>query len=193
MQLIPLPLESVVLSEILQTCDGFILPGGSDIGPRWGYAGHPTRLRNVDERLDLMDQLIIDFAYHNEIPLLGICRGMQSINVFRGGTLFEDLGQENITHEDRWHPINLLSSAPLVLSVYKDKAVFSSHHQGINTLAPGFHEVATWGGLTEAMTHSSLPIWGVQWHPEVSPLSESTQALFSHFVSLVEQKHHKKQ
>lgn len=186
-ELIPLMEESICLPDIISSCDGFILPGGGDFSIPSKHSLTPPNRRGVDERHDLFDQLLIDYSVINKVPLLGICRGMQALNLFLGGTLLEDLNEKTILHDGQRHDLNVKGSSAFSSTLSTNSQVFSSHHQAIDQVAPLFQVSATWGGVIEAIEHPYLPLFGVQWHPEVDVFSTSTDDLFRFFAEMVYQ------
>lgn len=136
--------------------DGFLLPGGDDIHPKH-YHEEIINCQSIEEHTDTLDQEIILEAYHKKKPLLGICRGIQSINVFLGGTLKQNIDY----HMKENHLICFRKHLYLVNSF---------HHQSIAKLAENFLvEAVSSDGEIEIIRHASLPIIGVQFHPELTP------------------------
>ena len=88
-KLVPLilPYPEVDLTKLLEFCDGFLIIGGNDLNPKYYQEENAGLSKGIDERLDKVDQLILDHAIKNKKPVLGICRGLQSINVFMGKPL----------------------------------------------------------------------------------------------------------
>ena len=124
-------------------------------------------------------------------PVLGICRGLQVLNVFFGGTLIQDLpGHSQAAGRDRLHRVRTAPS-PLQDLFGETLVVNSAHHQAADRLGQGLRAVQ-WAidGTVEAVIHQSLPVWGVQWHPErlAGPLSLSGAAdggcLFTAWLAL---------
>lgn len=173
--------ESVPIGEIMGKADGLIIGGGGDIDPSF-YGGdrhHPT-LSGVDTVRDLNESKMLAYANQRGLPVLGICRGAQLINVVHGGTLFHDLKQEFGTqvqhqgHEDRLdsaiHSVEVCNDSRLgaLLGVTGSIQVNSGHHQGIAAVGEGLRVVArSPDGLVEAFegVEDNL-VLGVQWHPE---------------------------
>ncbi|MDE6408400.1 MAG: gamma-glutamyl-gamma-aminobutyrate hydrolase family protein [Anaeroplasmataceae bacterium] len=146
--------DFLTLETNLNAFDAFLLPGGYDIDPlhynQENYASH-----HIDYEMDMLDKKIICYAYQTKKPLLGICRGIQSINVFLGGTLKQDIAH----HMNENHFIYMNNHYVLVNSF---------HHQSIDKLAPDLEAIGTsLDGEIEVIKHKSLPIYGVQFHPEL--------------------------
>ena len=164
-----------------ETCAALLLPGGGDIEP-WRYGQPNTASRNLDPARDALESDLLDRFAALRKPVLGICRGMQSINVFFGGTLFQDIpGHTQIDGADRMHPVR---TAPGVFAALDAVSVNSAHHQAADRLGDGLR-VEQWAadGVIEAFRHIRLPVWGVQWHPERLP-GPCGERLFRAFLDL---------
>src|SRR5437660_7286231 len=185
------------IAGVMAGIHGLLFPGSdSDIDPlRYGQQPHP-RLGSVHPERDVTDLLALDEAERRATPVFAICFGIQSLNVFRGGTLIQDIPSQlpnAIKHEqgaprDRHsHRVRILDGSLLgQLAAAESAPVNSHHHQAIEKL--GRELVATaWAsdGLVEAVEdpRDYRFVVGGQWHPELAwhrdPLS---QALFSRFV-----------
>lgn len=168
-----------VAGRALAEVDGLLLTGGEDIDPAW-YGAQPSPLLSPPSReRDIFELALFATARQLELPILGICRGIQLVNVAMGGSLYQDLPTERpgITEHNpsgdraaRSHAVRLTegSRAALALGATELK-VNSFHHQGVLELAPGL--VATgWSedGLIEAAEGGPDAPWllAVQWHPE---------------------------
>jgi putative glutamine amidotransferase len=170
---------SAYAARALDGVDGLVLTGGEDMDPAWYHADRSPLLNPPSRERDIFELAIFAAARQRELPILGICRGIQVINVAMGGTLYQDLPSERPgpvdhnpagTRTDRSHGIRLApeSLAAEALGVTSMR-VNSFHHQGIRELAPGL--VATgWSDdeLIEAVEGAEGQPWmlAVQWHPE---------------------------
>ena len=149
--------------------DGLLLPGGGDISPIF-YHRKNRGSQNICISEDIIQLLLFHRFLEQKKPILGICKGMQLINVALGGNLIQHL-PTNYLHDyntaDRYHITKALSASQLH-SLYGNECITNSaHHQAINKL--GNHLRITQyahDGVAEAIEHDSLPIIGVQWHPE---------------------------
>jgi len=176
--------------EALQLIDGLVLAGGADIDPgSYGEHAHAETVGTVPER-DRFEIALAAAAIEQDMPVLGICRGMQLINVARGGTLLQHLPDRFGHHEHRRvvgsfdgadHDVQL-DSGTLALRVVGEArhATKSHHHQGVDRLGEGLvvSGISAVDGLPEAI---ELPdrqfVLGVQWHPEADALSPVVGAL----------------
>ena len=164
-----------------EACNGLLLPGGGDMEP-WRYGQPNTDSRNLDPARDALELDLLERFTALHKPILGICRGMQTINVFFGGTLFQDIpGHAQIDGVDRTHPVR---TAPGVFAALDAQQVNSAHHQAVDRPGGGLHP-EQWAddGVIEAFRHVYLPVWGVQWHPERLP-GHAGARLFAAFVEL---------
>lgn len=195
-------LEVVVVQDAnLAGFDGVVLPGGGDVDPA-RYGGDASApCYDVNPAQDDLDLDITAAARAAGVPILGVCRGLQVLNVAFGGTLIEDLPASSVVHapasdgcgglEWAWHPVRVRSDARLRTALDTDEIpVASGHHQAIGRL--GDELVATAqaaDGVIEAIEHPSEPIIAVQWHPEAEgtapPLAAAPFAVFADLVRSV--------
>lgn len=166
--------------EIVKLCDGFLLTGGTDIDPVHFGEENTGESKNVLPQLDILDKLIIEHAVETKKPILGICRGHQAINIFLGGTLHQHIG----TDHESVKIDHIVETVPNKhLNFKKQINVNSWHHQAVKDLAPGLELIASHpDGTVEAFAHKTLPIVGVQWHPEILSDSEETKLIFDLFL-----------
>jgi putative glutamine amidotransferase len=176
--------------EVLDAIDGLMLAGGADIDPAtYGQAPQPETVGAVPER-DAVEIALVRAAIRRDMPVLGICRGMQLINVALGGTLHQHLPQR-FGHDEHLrsfgsfdgseHDVDLLEGSLAARAAGELRHVTKSHHhQGVDELGDDLlvSGLAVVDGLTEAI---ELPgkrfVLGVQWHPEVDLQSTVISAL----------------
>ncbi len=174
----------------LDVLDGLILAGGADIDPAtYGAERHPETKGMRPER-DAFELALAARALERDIPLLGICRGMQVMNIARGGTLRQHLPDE-VGHEDHRrvpgsfdgadHEVRLADGSLAARAAGEvDHGTKSHHHQGIAAVGDGFVETG-WSTLDELPEAIEDPqrrfALGVQWHPEADPTSRLITAL----------------
>ena len=150
--------------------DGLILCGGNDINPE-RYAEKLNGAVDIDFERDEVEFALLKAYIDAGKPIMGICRGCQLINVFFGGSLYQNLPESDLHKRkngmDSVHSVTAISDS-IVGGLYGDNfAVNSAHHQAVKTLGVGLRASANWNGqYIEAIEHSSYPIFGVQWHPE---------------------------
>ena len=184
-----------VIINTLQRIDGLILSGGGDYNPLWAGEEPSPLLHGINQERDNAELLITRLAYNRQIPILGICRGIQTLAMALGGKVAQDLSEvksEGVKSEkfkavkhsqdaDRSEPTHSVTIEPdsILSGIYKSYSskfkvqssklfVNSFHHQAVSDAGPKFRVVATApDGIVEAMESSEYkPILGVQWHPE---------------------------
>jgi putative glutamine amidotransferase len=176
--------------ELLDLLDGLILAGGSDIDPAaYGEAAHPQTVNTNPER-DAFEIALAQRAVARDLPLLGICRGMQVLNVARGGTLLQHL-PESHGHDDHRrnsgsfdgndHQVRLDAGSLAARAAGEEThRTLSHHHQAVDRLGEGL-VVTGHSELDDLPEAVELPgtrfVLGVQWHPEVDETSRLIGAL----------------
>ena len=152
-------------------CDGLLLPGGGDIDPKY-YGEEMNGSDEPDRKLDKAQWDVLDAFVKEKKPVLGICRGMQLINVYFGGSLYQDLKTKD-THSrkngvDSVHSVKSIVEDNLFENLYGNEFfVNSAHHQGVKKLGGGLISVLeAYDGVCEALFHKDLPIVATQFHPE---------------------------
>jgi putative glutamine amidotransferase len=186
-------------AKVVAELDGLLLTGGVDVDPaRYGEARKAT-VSAVDAERDAFELTLISEALARQVPVLGICRGLQILNVALGGTLYQDLPSENPTsleHSRTATPVCIahdvwISPGSRLAGLMPEKmaeadacAVNSRHHQAIKRLADGFEVSATApDGVIEGIEHKTLPFCvAVQWHPENFWRTGEFRELFENFV-----------
>ena len=150
--------------------DGLILCGGNDIAPA-RYGEEFCGAVNIDYERDAAEFALLKAYVDAGKPVMGICRGHQLINVFFGGSLYQDL-PESVLHKqqdgkDNVHEVKAPAESILGRLYGEVFSVNSSHHQAVKALGAGLRVSAVWNEqYAEAVEHAELPIFGVQWHPE---------------------------
>lgn len=196
--MLPLTDDKALLDRLLGLCDGLLVTGGQDVTPSVYGDGSARALALCGERCearDRMERLAVPMAIARDMPLLGICRGLQTLNAILGGTLWQDLPTQHpsaVEHHGRppyelpVHTVDVLEGTPLAAVVGAGRLdVNSYHHQAVRTVAPSLRAMAMApDGLVEAVWRpDSSFVWAVQWHPEFShAVDESSRRIFSAFV-----------
>ena len=159
------------IEEAVKSADGIVIPGGCDLNPAL-YNEPNTASRDINDELDILEETVLQFAVQYKKPVLGICRGLQIINVFFGGSLVQNVSDcdvhEHVGLEDKVHETQVPSSS-FLHEIYGKDAIYvnSAHHQAIKTLGKGLKPVQFCkDGLIEAIVHETLPVIALQWHPE---------------------------
>lgn len=199
-------LDVSLLPERAKNWDALILPGGGDIDPALLPGAPPAdpHCHDIDPELDRRQLALLDLFVQHQKPVLGICKGMQLIHLYFGGGLCQHLPTAD-THRylkyDQLHPTHAEKDSFLFELYGRNFTVNSAHHQGI--LMPGRQcafrpgsfplsviQYAT-DGVPEGIVHHTLPIIGLQWHPERLCGRFARQdavdggKIFRHFLSLI--------
>ena len=177
-------------------CDGLLLPGGGDIDPVY-YGEEMNGSDEPDRELDKAQRDILDAFVKAKKPILGICRGMQLINIYFGGSLHQDLVTRDIhtrkNGNDSIHSVKSVEEGNLFEKFYgKTFNINSAHHQGTKKLGKGLKEVLrSDDGVCEAVIHEELPIIATQFHPERMSYKQRRddavvgEEIFEYFKSLL--------
>lgn len=174
--------------------DRLLIPGGIDVDPYF-YNEENTESQKTNRDYDQKQLAIIDYFVKNKKPILGICRGHQLLNVYFGGNLIQDLKTKRIHYQEELYvdKIHDIEVCGWLKEVYKKEkiGVNSSHHQAISNLGEGLEiQGIDDEGVIEAIRHKSLPIIGVQFHPERMCLKfesdnfENGLEIFKYFLKL---------
>ena len=171
---LPLGIEP---KEIINHLDGILMSGGADISPELYGADPEPGLGTVEPIRDQFELDLLDVAYEREMPIAGICRGLQILNVSAGGSLFQDIPPHAVRDKPptaRVHEVTIEKGSTLE-GLYGSKAqVNSLHHQSIDRVGKEFLVTARSADAgVEGIEHESLPIIAVQWHPEMLDTRDS--------------------
>lgn len=156
-------------TDCLAAYDGLLLPGGGDITPAFfGQKNHGSR--SIDTELDIIQFQALELFIRRKRPVLGICKGMQIINVHFGGTITQHIS-EAARHAweqgDKYHPTRIQPGSFLDRLYGTSLFTNSAHHQAVDALGSGLSAVQHADDrIIEGIAHDTLPVFGVQWHPE---------------------------
>jgi putative glutamine amidotransferase len=193
------------LQALLPALDAVLLPGSShDLDPQWYHSARHPQCAAPDAYREQADFALLDHAWATGKPVLAICYGLQSLNVWRGGDLIQDIAstvETPLTHawHDRasgtpepHHAIQIVADCDLarLAAPAGEVTVNSSHHQSIRRAGRGLKITAhAPDGVVEACEHVAEGRWlmGVQWHPERAPDDPLTRALFASFMNVARQ------
>jgi putative glutamine amidotransferase len=179
--LIPLDLGDDSLRAVFDRLDGLLIPGGVDVDPKeYGEQVAPY-CGSIDPAEDATEQRLLRWAFEKPLAILGICRGIQMLNVAAGGSLYQDVDAQlpNLLHHPhiqgnprnfRAHTIEVKPQSRLARALGTSQIeVNSRHHQAVKEVAPGFHVTAhAPDGIIEGIEPDDLRhfVLGVQFHPE---------------------------
>jgi gamma-glutamyl-gamma-aminobutyrate hydrolase PuuD len=184
--------QSVIVDDVhdphafLRRVDALVLTGGPDVDPSiYGQPAHPS-VYGVDRRVDEWECALAEAAIARGVPTLAICRGLQLLNVARGGTLFQHLpehpgvpphGEPGVAGGARLHDV-ALDAGSLLADVMGTTTVTASchHHQAVDELGEGLRVVGrARDGIVEAMEVDGAFVLAVQWHPEDTAGTDAAQ------------------
>lgn len=195
--IVVVPTKNHDYSEIAQLCDGLVLCGGSDVNAEfYNEEAHPL-IKPANKEIDEMDLALIKAFHQQNKPILGICRGLQVLNVGFGGTLVQDIpsilatdinhSQKNSRFETS-HEVEIVRGSFLDFNDELIQKVNSMHHQCIKTLAPNFKIAAKCGDIIEAFEGDN--IYAVQWHPECLSNEQFHDEIITRFINQIKEKSH---
>ena len=193
--LIPVDQNAETVSALMERIDGLLLTGGADIHPcRYNEEPHKN-IGSIDNKRDEMEFLALKSAWERNIPVFGVCRGHQFINVFFKGSLYQDIpaqmegafchsqvSEKNINT----HTVSIENGSLLHRILKKDRLLVNSkHHQSVKTVGVGIKVIAkTDDGIVESIERPSRPFFmSVQWHPECTFKTDpDSRKIFSAFI-----------
>ena len=160
----------------LEHIDGLLLSGGADFNPLYAGEEPQSKLSSINSERDLPELLITQLAYNRQIPILGICRGIQTIAMTLGGQVMQDISEtahikhsQDADRSDPTHSVNIVEGS-ILSSLYEEQHIYvnSFHHQAVGDTGQRFRVTArSADGLIEAIESTEhKSIMGVQWHPE---------------------------
>jgi putative glutamine amidotransferase len=176
-----------LLKDIVTKIDGLLLPGGRDMDPKFYNEEPHPELRPMSLERTESEMIILEEALERDMPVLGVCGGMQLINVFFGGSLFQDIPtiiSNALSHErGSVHEIHVEENT-LLEKIVKEKnfSIKSYHHQSVKALGRGLKVCAKCpDGVVEGIEITNSFILGLQWHPEREETEISTR-IYKAFV-----------
>ena len=191
---IPMTENEQTLDAFVEMCDGIIMSGGQDIEPSEYGEEKAPHCGDIVPCRDKLDRYVYEKALKLDKPILGICRGCQAMNVFSGGSLYQDLKIDfgtDVNHRmekpfnREYHSVIVQPDTPLAaLLGERVLSVNSIHHQGVKHLADGYDIMAvSEDGVVEAIYMPQRKfVWGIQWHPEWFTENADCSAIINAFV-----------
>ena len=195
--IIPIIEDEEIIKKMLESVDGIIMTGGVDVHP-FRFNEEPIeKIGTISAERDDFDFTVMKYAAEMNKPILGICRGIQVINVYFGGTLIQDIPSQrssNILHSQTaeyhvaTHKIQIVKDSIIYDMLGENSEVNSFHHQAIDKLDKDFKVTATAkDGIVETIEYKKKDsfILGIQWHPELmSAKNVKMQNIFDMFVEV---------
>ena len=178
-----LPLDAAP-EEFADHLDGVLISGGADVNPK-RYGAQPDPTTEFEDVRDDYEFALLDLATERELPVLGICRGLQLLNVHSGGTLHQDVpthARYDIDPATLSDTITINSGSTLAELYGPSAEVNSLHHQTVDVVGADLTVTARSGdGTVEGLEHDELPMIAVQWHPEMLD-TRDTEPVFAWIV-----------
>lgn len=184
------------LTNALEHADGILLSGGADLNPLWMGEDPIPQLGGINPKRDAQELLLVRLAFDRQIPMFGICRGMQVMAAAMGGRVFQDMAAQRpegsaplLKHSqaaprtEATHRIATVEGSLMEKLIGKETVVNSLHHQAVQTTGLHFRPTAfAPDGIIEAMESTEgKQLWAVQWHPECLG-GDTMQPLFEHLI-----------
>ena len=176
--IIPPIADTAIVADTLEKVDGILLTGGGDYNPLWCGEEPSPKLHNINKERDAAELILTRLAYNKQIPMLGICRGIQTLAMALGGHVAQDISsQATIKHsqdadrEEATHSV-IIEEGSILFSIYHNRIgslpVNSFHHQAVDNPGSLFRATAhSKDGIIEAIESTEYKnVMGVQWHPE---------------------------
>lgn len=172
------------INKYAETINGLIIPGGADLDPHYYKEKSLPTVKPVPKKRSDFEVALLQGIIKRRKPVIGICYGMQLMNVAFGGTLYQDINSQlsvEINHKKGYHKIVIAENTFLRKGRF---SVNSTHHQAIKRLGKGLKAFAfSTDNIVEAFYHETLPyVVGVQWHPERLPDNKLSVMLFDSFI-----------
>lgn len=160
--------EKEELDYLVNLCSGLFLIGGVDVQPEYFGETELHESCTIDPDRDALEFPLLDAFVKAKKPILAICRGMQVVHTYFGGTLYQDLpSQKGVMHKGILHNVKCEKGSILERLFGEEFEINSFHHQAAKDMGKGMRATAfSDDGIVEAIEHESLPIWAVQFHPE---------------------------
>lgn len=175
------------LDCVMPLCSGFLIIGGDDFDPiMYGENNDLNLSKEIEPEMDELDHIIINYAMSHHVPLLGICRGHQALAAVLGKKLYQDIDYCHLSHphDGIYHEVTKITNYGLATKLPEKFISNTYHHQAINEVPDGFVVLFQNHDVIEAIEHTSLPIIGIQWHPERMETAES-KVIFDYFYQKV--------
>ncbi len=197
--ILPLSSSAEDVLKVFEMCDGLLMTGGQDVSPSLYKEQSRMNCGAPCAERDLLESALYAKALEQDKPVLGICRGIQLINVLQGGTLYQDLPSEyesSIEHHMEppytrvAHNVSIKKQTPLFeLLLTETLGVNSYHHQAVKNLGADLEVMAvSEDGLVEAVRHAGRRfVWAFQWHPELDfHVNPNSRKIFDAFINACE-------
>lgn len=192
----PLTDDEQEIVQLCNLCSGFLFTGGHDVGAEvYKEEALPGMVDSCEAR-DKLEQQVLEIAIADDLPVLGICRGIQFINASLGGSLYQDLPTQHPSdtehhmtapYDTEIHKVKIYDDTPLRKLLQEEEiGVNSYHHQAVKVLSPKLVAMAeSEDGLIEAVYMPGKKfLWALQWHPEFSyKVDEKSRKIFEAFVN----------
>ena len=175
-----IPYNIEVSDELLSLCDGFLIPGGDDIDASYYHKENLDSCVLADSRVDTLDFKVLDYALKSNKPVLGICRGLQLINIKLGGDLIVDIKEGN--HKKKLDALLDIEKDSFIKG--KDQFIINSfHHQGIDKLGASLKVEGRSEGMIELVTSKQYKLIASQFHIEQMD-SELVDLIMNYYLNL---------